>query len=270
MIALFGPLAPLALLVATTHQPDGDMARLRGSWKAMAPSGATFVLTIAEKECRLETRGPDDKPVAIKALWKVDETTQPKTLDLTNLTREDGQALPDLMAIYVLEGDSLRICGATPGQPRPTRFAEGEEGPTLTVFQRVKPVKDEAAPTGDLARLQGTWRAATTDRGGPLTLTVQGSSIRVKATGPDGKPITVSARLVLDEKARPKAWTSVDRTQADGGVMPDLLGTYELDGDTLRVCNNGPGKPRPTEFKEGADGLPIITTFTRVQDPPLP
>jgi uncharacterized protein (TIGR03067 family) len=267
-MTLVGTIVAAVALVAPGQQTGGDLARMQGTWRAITDSGTTILLNVQGDRCQIEASGPDGKPLKVKAVLKLDEKASPKTFDWSDATRDDGQAMPDLKAIYELDGDTLRVCGGEPGAPRPTRFENVDDGPTLTVLRRVRGPKVEPAPTGDLARMQGTWRAMSSDRGSALVLTVKGAEYRVKTIGPDGDPIVVTGRLELDEKASPKAWNGVQRTQSDGRPMPDLLGIYELDGDTLRVCNNGPGKPRPTEFREGEDGLPVITTFARVKDQP--
>lgn len=128
----------------------------------------------------------------------------------------------------------------------------------------------EPAPTGDLARIQGTWKAASAHGLVDLVLTVRGTTARLEARGADGQPVVVTSRLALGETSTPRTWTTTARTQADGGRAPDVEALYELAGDVLRICSNGPGKPRPVEFRAGVDGPPIITRFDRVKEPLKP
>lgn len=126
----------------------------------------------------------------------------------------------------------------------------------------------ESPGTGDLARLQGTWKSDARPGMVELILKVQGAATRVESKGVDGRPVVIEARLTLDETANPRTWTSTRRILADGGPAPDVKALYELSGDVLRICSNGPGKPRPTEFRAGADGLPIVVRFHRVKNSP--
>lgn len=134
--------------------------------------------------------------------------------------------------------------------------------------QTVSGQDPEPSPTGDLARIQGTWKASGGAGLTDLVLKVQGSTTRLEAKGSDGQPVVVRSRLALGERSSPKTWTSTLRTQADGRPAPDVKALYELAGDVLRICSNGPGKPRPAEFREGDAGPPTITRFDRVQGPP--
>jgi uncharacterized protein (TIGR03067 family) len=54
----------------------------------------------------------------------------------------------------------------------------------------------------------------------------------------------------LDPKARPRA---IDLIVLEGKEMKTLLGIYELDGDTLKICLSEQSKVRPTEFKPDKD-----------------
>ncbi|MFO0958339.1 MAG: hypothetical protein U0800_13070 [Isosphaeraceae bacterium] len=141
----------------------------------------------------------------------------------------------------------------------------------LACVPRVHAGQDpEPTPTGDLARIQGTWKASSGHGLVDLVLKVQGATTRLEAKDANGLAIVVKSRLALGEDTKPKTWTSTARVQADGSRAPDVQALYELAGDVLRICSNGPGKPRPAEFREGADGLPIITRFDRVKEAPQP
>ena len=125
---------------------------------------------------------------------------------------------------------------------------------------------DDAAPSGDLAKLQGTWAAKVGLPDGelPLTIEFQGPKVSIKGTH-DGDDFNVKGEVRLDEKASPKTidWKLSD---PDGDEIPERPSIYTLDGDTLIVCSNAPGTPRPTEIKKGADGPLLYITFRRKKD----
>ena len=122
-------------------------------------------------------------------------------------------------------------------------------------------------PTGDLAKLQGSWTA----KGGPntnipLTLAIKGNAIEITGARPDGGEFKLKGELKLDEKATPRSVDWVKLITRGGGEMPDTPGIYKLDGDTWTVCGGGPGGERPTKFEAGEGGPPSLTTWARVKE----
>ena len=61
----------------------------------------------------------------------------------------------------------------------------------------------------------------------------------------------------IDPAAMPKA---IDSSPAADPSKP-ILGIYEFDGDTLRVCNAPPGKPRPSDFEAKAGSGHTLTVW---------
>jgi uncharacterized protein (TIGR03067 family) len=59
-------------------------------------------------------------------------------------------------------------------------------------------------------------------------------------------------RFKLDPSKAPKQIT--DTWDAETGIRDQGEGIYEFDGDTLKICFGGRGKPRPTSFDGGAAG----------------
>jgi uncharacterized protein (TIGR03067 family) len=117
----------------------------------------------------------------------------------------------------------------------------------------------------DLDKLQGHWKAVIGPaKDIPIFLEIKGDKSTLKATAADGQEVVVTGELKIDPKAH--TLDALKRTLSDGRAMPDNLTLYQLDGDTLKICSNGPGKPRPEKFEEGKDGPPLITVFTRVKD----
>ena len=51
-----------------------------------------------------------------------------------------------------------------------------------------------------------------------------------------------------------------------GGISETMLGLYQLDGDTLRLCiPNGSNKVRPEELKPNGKDIAVVT-FARVKE----
>ena len=123
---------------------------------------------------------------------------------------------------------------------------------------------DEPALAGDLAKLQGQWTATF----GPqnnivVVLTIKGNSA-VLAFTRDGQSIESKGEIKIDEKAKPhKTLDWIHFTTPTGDTAPANLGIYKLSGDSITVCNGGPGNERPTEFKAGDGGQPQLFVLNR-------
>jgi uncharacterized protein (TIGR03067 family) len=126
---------------------------------------------------------------------------------------------------------------------------------------------DDSAPEGDLAKLQGKWSTMVGPaKTVPALLVIKGSSITLSLTTPQGATRTLKGELKLEEKATPKAMDWVKLT-ADGRDGPDVQSIYDINGDTLKIRGAGPGKERPTEFKDDDETSRITSmVFTREKD----
>ena len=86
-----------------------------------------------------------------------------------------------------------------------------------------------------------------------LFRTVEGNSYQVarfsKAVG--------KGTFQLDPSAMPKA---IDSSPAADPSKP-ILGIYEFDGDTLKICNAPPGRPRPSDFEAKAGSGHTLTIW---------
>jgi uncharacterized protein (TIGR03067 family) len=102
-------------------------------------------------------------------------------------------------------------------------------------------------PTKELKKFEGTWEGVSSTRDGQeiqeekLVLTVKGEKYTLQM----GKE-TIEGTHKLDPSKSPK---TIDATRTSG---PDkgktILGIYELNDTTYKVCFAAPGKDRPTDF----------------------
>jgi uncharacterized protein (TIGR03067 family) len=124
---------------------------------------------------------------------------------------------------------------------------------------------DEAARK-DLERMQGDWAADSYVQDGmkvppddaqALFRTVKGNAYTVfrfnKAIG--------KGTFTLDATKRPRALDA--RPTAGKGAASPLLGIYELDGDTLKLCFAPPGKERPAAFTSPPGSGHVLSVWKR-------
>lgn len=141
------PPVPVAAAVAVSAPPPAavpaanaeEVRLLEGTWiaTAMTANGeaaadddlAKIKLTMGEAGFRMVL------PTATKrGEWEVDLNASPKEIDFVVDDR------PDMLAVYDLAGDTLRICMSQQGEPRPNDFtAKKGSGRTLLVLKRQGP-----------------------------------------------------------------------------------------------------------------------------------
>src|SRR5436853_6744929 len=119
----------------------------------------------------------------------------------------------------------------------------------------------------EVRKFQGTWTFESSEAGGEklpvgelkgLILTFEGDKHTVKK----GDEVIQVGTQKLDPSKSPK---TIDVTMTEGpnkGAV--MLGIYEIDGDTLKVCFDPEGKKRPTRFKS-ASGSQTLVVHKRVK-----
>ncbi len=120
----------------------------------------------------------------------------------------------------------------------------------------------------EVRKFQGTWTFESSEAGGEklpaaelkgLVLTFEGDKHTVRK----GDEVIQVGTQKLDPSKSPKA---IDVTMTEGpskGAV--MLGIYEIDGDTLKVCFDPQGKKRPTEFKSAPGSPYFVNIHKRVK-----
>jgi uncharacterized protein (TIGR03067 family) len=111
----------------------------------------------------------------------------------------------------------------------------------------------------DKVKIQGSWNIVAAERAGKADdeikslvtqLVFEGEKVKATVGGE-----TKEGKLTLDATKKPKEITV---TPTDGEAP--MLGIYDLDGDTLKLCILEGGKDRPKDFttKEGSESILLV------------
>jgi len=139
--ALLLLMPPLVLAEDAGSPPVSDAAKIQGAWKIESARydgaktselvGVTMTFTDKKVTVKLEGETANDDYV-------LDPTQKPKHLDTSGKRGEETVKIP---AVYqFLDNDTLVICNADPGRPRPTELdTKKGDGRSVVVLKRVKP-----------------------------------------------------------------------------------------------------------------------------------
>ena len=127
---------------------------------------------------------------------------------------------------------------------------------------------DKADLEKEVRKFQGAWTFESSETGGKelpaselagLILTFEGDKHTVKK----GNEMVQVGTQKLDPSKSPKA---IDVTLTEGvnkGAV--MLGIYEINGDTLKVCFDAEGKKRPTQFKSAPGSQTFVNVHKRLK-----
>jgi uncharacterized protein (TIGR03067 family) len=137
-------IAATPALRADDPAPEGDLTKLQGKWKAMVgPNKDIPILLEIKGNAALATfQNQRGESIELRGEVKLDEKATPKALDWVNFKNLQGEPAQPNLAIYKLEGDKFTVCNGGPGNPRPSEFKDGDNGPPhVLLFEREKPAE---------------------------------------------------------------------------------------------------------------------------------
>jgi uncharacterized protein (TIGR03067 family) len=118
-----------------------DLKRMQGDWMVVSMTFNGMKYPEEEAQALFRTVEGNNYQVAryskpfFKGTFQLDPTATPKTIDSLSAT----DASKPIPGIYEFDGDTLKICSAPPGKPRPNDFeAKAGSGHTLTIWQPEK------------------------------------------------------------------------------------------------------------------------------------
>jgi uncharacterized protein (TIGR03067 family) len=132
---------------------------------------------------------------------------------------------------------------------------------------------DDRGAKNDLDKLQGHWVVIASTADGRKTAmgkirierTIEGKNYTVTIHNGDDE-LVLGGTIKLDPTKKPR---TIDATRTDGSDQGKaMLGIYELEGDTQRVCFAPVGRERPTEFSSKAGTGHVLTIWKRAEAKP--
>src|SRR5262249_49164339 len=114
----------------------------QGQWTTHAGARRNIVVLLDIQGCKasVDIKTPQGLKFQVQGELRINDRVKPRTLDWVKCTGLDEQDLPDIPAIYELDGQTFKVCNGGPNSARPTEFKPGESVlADLHVFERVKP-----------------------------------------------------------------------------------------------------------------------------------
>ena len=186
------------------------------------------------------------------------------------------------LCIYELDDDSLKLCIATRGRVRPTKFASppgsGIAFETLTrggkqvvAGRKARPAEHAAVERrddGPATELEGEWQMVSGIMGGNVMdeATVQWvkrvtRGWRTKVTA--GPQVMMEFEFKNDETKSPKIIDYSHTAGANKGKQQ--LGVYEFAGGKLTILMSAPGEPRPARVDAAPGKGGTLTVWKRAK-----
>jgi uncharacterized protein (TIGR03067 family) len=127
-------------------------------------------------------------------------------------------------------------------------------------------VRADDASKKELDKLQGAWTIVSDERDGKPVAADQGARVTMSGdrfSTEKGDKVLRRGTLKLDPAKTPK---TVDVTYTEGEFKGrTLLGVYNLEGDTWKICYGLPGEERPRMVPDKAGKGQVLLTLQRAK-----
>lgn len=140
-LVLMVVIAPANPSAAVEAHVAGDLARLQGRWltRAGGQRKIVVVLEVEGTKATVDVTTPQGLKFHAKGELRINDSSAPRSLDWVGFTGLDSQDLPDIPAIYEINGETFRVCNGGPNSARPAEFKPGENIlADIHVFERLK------------------------------------------------------------------------------------------------------------------------------------
>ena len=262
-------------------RPDLDL--LQGSWTitALEVDGQKMPAAMLES-ARVVIKGKRFTTTGMGAVYKgtleLDASSRPRQLDMKfDAGPEKGNTN---LGIYELDGDTWKICLATRGAVRPSRFAStpGSGFAFETLTRGDAPVAAKAkvrasrktapATTGSVpaTEFEGEWSMVSGIMDGhPMDKSLvkwvkrvtQGNQTTVYA----GPQVMMKFEFTTDSSKSPKTIDYLNTAGSNKGKTQYSI--YEFEGELLKIFVSAPGAARPTQFQPGPGDGGTLTVWKR-------
>ncbi len=256
-----------------------DLELLQGTWHIASlemegqqtPDAMLADARVTVKGKRFTTTGMG---TAYEGTLILDASARPPRLDMKfDAGPEKGNTN---LGIYKLTGNTWKLCLATRGTVRPSRFASapgsgfaletlkrGNSQPVAKAKPTTTRITSSAAPT----EFEGDWQMiSAVMNGAPMEESAvqwvkritRGNETTVQA----GPQVMMKVFFTHDSSKSPGFIDYVNVAGANKGKAQ--RGIYKFDGDVLRVCVGAPESARPAEFESRRGDGRTVTVWKKI------
>jgi uncharacterized protein (TIGR03067 family) len=243
-----------------------DLELLQGAWSVTSlevegqesPDSMLTDAQVVIKGNRFTTTGMG---AVYKGTLKLDPSRRPSQIDMKfEAGPEKGNTN---LGIYKIDGNTWKLCLATRGSVRPSKFASTPgSGFALETLSRAKrgaakkvqpkAAKKTASRSAPVTEFEGEWKMVSAVMNGSA---MEESAVQWVKRVTIGDEVTVIAgpqtlmkmTFTHDPSQSPKTMDYVNTAGSNKGKTQ--LGIYEFAGALLQICMAAPGSPRPSKFE---------------------
>lgn len=121
-------IAPVLMAAGPADRLSGDLAKIQGDWTVNAGPKRDIPVTLSIKgnEVTVDFASPLGIKIHAEGKVKIDDAASPKTVDWVGFSFVDGQEFPEVLGIYELGDQTLKMVNGGPNDRRPTVFKKGD------------------------------------------------------------------------------------------------------------------------------------------------